>query len=192
MALCAGPARAANFPEIGAHEPFLIVEKNVNPRNKMVVYTKLGANGRFLADPADRSRPVLDFYWLMDGRNYKPVNGLIKTEIRKRFLRQWGSRDRAASFLVDVQDLKEVKSDLKEPRMEICARETPTGVNVEAQMNLGPSDGNVRIKLTSIYTEGRAFPPAVESVTLKGEEVVDGTPTGRKISRTYFGARRAE
>ena len=50
----------------------------------MVLYTKVDANGHFLTDHADRNRPVFDFYWLMDGKNYKPVNGRIKTEIGKR------------------------------------------------------------------------------------------------------------
>jgi hypothetical protein len=40
-ALHAGSSEVANIPEIGAHQPVLIVEKNVNPENKMVVYTKL-------------------------------------------------------------------------------------------------------------------------------------------------------
>jgi hypothetical protein len=43
----------------------------------------------------------------------------------------------------------------------------------------------MRIRLSSIYTEGRAFPPAVYSVTLKGEEIVNGKPTGRKVVRKY-------
>ena len=38
---------------------------------------------------------------------------------------------------------------------------------------------------SSIHTEGRAFPPAVKSVTVKGKEVVDGVPTGKKVTRKY-------
>jgi hypothetical protein len=58
-ALHAGSSEVANIPEIGAHQPVLIVEKNVNPENKMVVYTKLDANGHFMADG---NWPLLDFY----------------------------------------------------------------------------------------------------------------------------------
>ncbi len=191
-ALCTGAVQTANIPEIGVHQPVLIVEKNVNPQNKMVVYTRLDANGRFMTDRSNRNRPVLDFYWLMGGRNYKAVNPLIKNEIRKRFTGQWSANDRAASFTVYVNDLKEVNSDIKDPKMEIYARETDGGTNVEAQMNLGPSDGNMRIRLSSIYTEGRAFPPAVDSVTLKGEELVNGNLTGRKVSRRYSAVGRSE
>ncbi len=189
-ALSVGSAEVAIIPAIGAHLPILTVEKNVHPANKMVVYTKVDASGRFAVDPAKGNRPMLDFYWLMDGRNYKPVNGMIKSEIGKRFIPQWSLDNRGGHFIVDVADLKEVKSDIRDPKMDIYAN--ATGGGVEAQMNLGPSDGNMRIRLSSIYTEGRAFPPAVESVTLKGEEIVNGSLTGKKVSRRYAAAGRSE
>jgi len=174
-----------NIPEMGAHQPILTVGKNVNPQNLMVVYTKLDGNGRFLTNPADRDRPLFDFYWLMDGKNYKPVNGLIKNEISKRLECQSGPGDRATHFVINVNDLKEVNSDIKEPKVDVYASGSDGARDVEAQMNLGPSDGNMRIKLSSIYTEGRAFPPAVYSVTLKGEEIVNGKLTGNKVARRY-------
>ena len=71
-------AEVTDIPEVGVHQPILVVEKNVNPQNLMVIYTKVDAKGLFLANPADQDRPVFDFYWLMDGKNYKPVNGMIK------------------------------------------------------------------------------------------------------------------
>ena len=174
-----------NIPKVGMHQPILTVGKNVNPQNSMVVYTKLDAKGRFLTDPADRNRPVFDFYWLMDGKNYKPVNTMIKSEIGKRLECQLSSGDRATHFVINVNDLKEVNSDIKEPKMDVYASGCGGPRDVEAQMNLGPSDGNMRIRLSSIYTEGRAFPPAVYSVTLKGEEIVNGKLTGKKVARRY-------
>lgn len=176
-------AQVTNIPEVGNHEPILIVEKNVNPQNKLVVYTKVDGNGRIQTDGS--SRPVLDFYWLMGGRNYKPVNGLIKGEIRKRFVSQWGGGDRSSRFVVEMNDLKEVDCDIKDPKLEVF-----TGENgeIEAMMNLGPSDGNKRIRVKSIYTEGRTMPPTVDSVTVKGEEVADNNSSGKKVSRTYHAA----
>lgn len=184
----AGAAEIPDIPAVGPHRPILIVAKNVNPQNKMVVYTKVDADGQFAVDPVAKDRPVLDFYWLMDGRTYKPVNPLIKREIRRRISGEWNAGRRNEVFTVSVSDLKEVKSDLKDPKIEICARETGAGKCVEAQMNLGPSDGDMRIRLSSIYTVGRAFPPAVDSVTLEGEEIVDGRLTGKKVTRTYGAA----
>ncbi len=183
--LFAGAGEVAHAPKIGAHYIILIVKKNVHPQNTMVIYTKVDANGRFLTDPGNGNQPVFDFYWLMGGKDFKPVNAVIKSEIRKRFESQWDSGDRSNHFIVNMNDLKEVNSDIKEPRMDVYARETDGQRSVEAEMNLGPSDGNMRIRLSSLYTEGRAFPPAVYSVTLTGEEIVNGNGTGRMITRKY-------
>lgn len=178
-------AEVTDIPEVGAHQPILTVGKNVNPQNLLVIYTKVDAHGRFLTNPADQDRPVFDFYWLMDGKNYKPVNRLIKKEIGKRFECQTIQSEGATHFVINMNDLKEVNTDIKEPKVDVYATGSDGARGVEAQMTLGPSDGNMRIRLSSIHTEGRAFPPAVHSVTLKGEEIVDGTPTGRKVSREY-------
>ena len=180
----------ATIPEIGAHHPILILEKNVNPQNLMVIYTKEDANGRFLTDTVNRNRPVVDFYWLMDGKNYKPVNSMIKNEIGKRFDWQLSPTNPATHFVVNLNDLKEVGSDIKDPKIDVYASRGGGSRGVEAQMSLGPSNGNMRIKLTSIHTEGRAFPPAVYAVILKGEEIVDGKPTGKKVARRYDGKNR--
>ncbi|EDY17015.1 hypothetical protein CfE428DRAFT_5502 [Chthoniobacter flavus Ellin428] len=170
-----------DIPEIGAHEPILVVKKNVHPENLMVVYTKVDADGHFAPDPHDPKRPILDFYWLMDGKAYKPVNPLIKIEIRKHLELQTSGAD-ANHFVINLNDLKEVSSDIGQPKVEVSV-DGPH--DVEAQMNLGPSDGNVRIRLTSIHTDGRAFPPAVYSVTLEGEKVANGRLTGKQITRRY-------
>jgi hypothetical protein len=183
--LRASGGEVAHIPEIGAHLPILIVQKNVNPQNRMVIYTKADRAGRILTDPKNRDRPVFDFYWLMDGKSYKPVNRLIKTEIRKRFQCQSGASDGVSRFTVHMNDLKEVNADMVDPKMDVYVTEENGAQKVEARMTLGPSDGNMRIKLNSLYTEGRAFPPAVKSVTLQGEEVVDGVPTGNKVTRKY-------
>jgi hypothetical protein len=183
--LRAAGGEVTDIPEVGAHHPILTVGKNVNPQNLMVLYTKVDAHGRFLANPAAQDRPVFDCYWLMGGRNYKPVNRLIKQEIGKRFECQSIQNEGATHFVISMNDLKEVKSDIKESKVDVYATGSDGARGVEAQVTLGPSDGNMRIKLSSIYTEGRAFPPAVHSVTLQGEEIVDGKPTGKKVARKY-------
>lgn len=178
-------AEVTNIAEVGVHHPILTVGKSVNRQNTMVVYTKVDADGRFLADNANRDRPEFDFYWLMDGKDYKPVNWMIKREIRRRFACQSAPADRATHFVITMNDLKEVESDIRNPKVDVYARGSDGARGVEAQITLGPSDGNMRIRLSSIYTEGRAFPPAVFSVTLKGEEIVNGKPTGKLVARKY-------
>lgn len=175
----------ASVPEIGTHHPILIVEKNVNPQNKLVIYTKVDSHGRFQAAPKNAAQPVFDFYWLMSGTSYKPVNGRIKSEIRQRFESQWLTDEDPNRFVINVHDLQRVNSDIANPKVEVFARTTDGRPRVEAEMTLGPSDGHKRIRLSSIYTVGRVLPPAVHSVTLKGEEIVNGRLTGRPVSRTY-------
>jgi hypothetical protein len=187
LAVRVAAADVTNIPEIGAHQPILIVEKNVHPQNRMVVYTKIDADGYFQADPSSPDRPLLDFYWLMDGKTYKPVNPLIKSEIRKRLELQATPNGRATHFVININDLKEVNSDIKKPKVRVSIGGTADARNVDAEMNLGPSDNNVRIRVSSIYTEGRAFPPAVYSVTLKGEEITDGKLDGKIVTRKYEG-----
>lgn len=190
--LSAPAGKVEAMREIGAHYPILIVAKNVNPQNFMVVCTKADADGRFLKNAANRNRPVLDFYWLMDGKNFKPVNVLIKNEIGKRLECQLGPAGNETHFWVYVNDLKEVDSDIRDPKMDVYSRQSGDTQKVEAQMSLGPSDGKMRIKLSSIYTEGRAFPPAVYSVTLSGEEIVGGMLTGKKVTRRYKASNRSK
>jgi len=185
FALRLAAVEVTNIPQIGVHQPILIVEKNVHPENLMVVYTKVDADGHFVPDPNDPDRPLLDFYWLMDGKTYKPVNALIKSEIRKRLQLQPASDGDATHFVVSINDLKEVNSDIKQPKVRVSIGGTADDRNVDAEMKLGPSDNNVRIRVSTIHTEGRAFPPAVYSVTLKGEEVTKGKLTGRKVTRKY-------
>jgi hypothetical protein len=121
----------------------------------------------------------------MDGKNYKPVNGLIKIEIRRRLELQISPPGSATHFVINVNDLKEVNTDIEQPKMDVCVSGPAGAHDVKAQMNLGLSDRNMRSKLSSIYTEGRAFPPAVYSVTLNGEEIVNGRLTGKKVARKY-------
>lgn len=177
--LLASILTSATIPQIGEHLPFITVEKNVNPQNVLIVYTKADEKCRFATNPANRDQPVFDFYWLMDRQNYKPVNSLIKREIYKRFEFQADFTDK--QFTILVNDLKEMDTDIENPKMDVYAGGTPGHCTAEAQMNLGPSDGSKRIRLTSVYTEGRSFPPSVTSVTLKGVDVA----TGKAVSRKY-------
>ncbi len=170
-----------NIPEVGVHQAIFHINKNVNPQNIAVVFTKVDEKCRFVNDPENRDNPIFDFYWLMDGKNYKPMNGLIKNEFKKRMSFAEDSGDRETHFVIDANDLKEVNHDIADPRLDVNSRKLDSGCDVEAFITLGPSNDNARIRLTSIYGEGRAFPPKVYSVTLKGVDV----KSGKEISRKY-------
>ncbi|MGZ3650526.1 MAG: hypothetical protein ACXVB9_22375 [Bdellovibrionota bacterium] len=174
-----------NIPEIGPHQAIFHVEKNVNPENIAVVYTKTDSQCRFVTDPANRDQPVFDFYWLMDGKDYKPMNSFFKSEFHKRMTFVAGATP--TLFQLEANDLKEVKHDLgAHPRFDVVATRDSGSCDVQAFITLGPSDNNARIRLDSIFGEGRSFPPSVDAVTLKGEVITpDGRGTGKMISRRY-------
>lgn len=176
-----------NIPEIGAHQAIFNVEKNVNPENIAIVYTKVDAQCRFLTDPSNRDQPIFDFYWMMGGTSYKPMNSFFKSEFSRRMAFADGGGDRSTHFQLVANDLKEVNQDLgQEPKLDVVAIKGDSGCDVQAFITLGPSDGSARIRLDSIYGEGRTFPPKVLAVTLKGE-VVDknGKGTGKKVARRF-------
>jgi hypothetical protein len=152
------------------------------------VYTKVDDKCRFVTDPSNRDEPVFDFYWRMDGRDYKAMNPFFKNEFHKRMSFVPGGADRATHFQLDANDLKEVNTDIRDPRLDVVASSGEKGCDVQAYITLGPSDQNERIRLDSIYGEGRAFPPKIYSITLKGEVVdANGKGTGKTVSRKYDG-----
>ncbi len=173
-------AFASPTEAIGPHHPIILIKKNVNPQNQMVAYTKVNSACEFVLD--QNQSPLFDFYWLMDGVNYKPVHPRIKNEIRSRLTLD-RSHD-ARTFSASINDLKELDTDLEDARMTVKSRASRQACVVEGFMTLGPSDGNAVVKINSIYTEGRGLlRPKVVSVTIEGISV----RTGQPITRTYRG-----
>lgn len=175
--------------EVGPHHPFLVFEKSENPQNILVVYAKLDSKCLFEADPDHRQTPIFDFYWLMEKADYKPVHPMIKNGIRDRIhLDAAASQAQSGgwkSLTVQVEDLGELKHDLKDPRITVKAVKTGETCQAKAFMTLGPSDHGRTLELDSIYSEAKKtlLPPfrKVVSVTLRGTDV----STGEKVSRTY-------
>ena len=71
-----------SVPEIGPHQKVLTVEKNRNPENILIVYTKTDAACNFTNDNLDQ--PVFDFYWLINGTDFKAMNTVLRSEVEKR------------------------------------------------------------------------------------------------------------
>ena len=171
-----------NISAVGPHYPIFQVEKNIHPENKMVVYTKLNDACELSID--ENQNPTFDFYWLMKGTDYKPTHSLIKAQIRKRMAITAG--DSKKSFSINIQDLKELNTDLKDPQMKVTANKAKKGkyCSVEGRMTLGPSDQNQVMIVQSIDTKAEGtFQPKVLAVTLKGISA----STGKPLNRTYMG-----
>ncbi len=183
----AGAAEVTNIPQVGTHQRLFVFKKNENPENVMIVYTKVTSDCRIVSD-ADH-RPVFDFYWLMGGVDFKPVHPLIESGIRDRLQIQPGSitdgNAAAKTFSVEVEDLKEVSSDVESPELVVRSRRVNKGCAVDGSMRLGPSDGRLTLRLDEIdsQVEETVLPPFRRpvSITLKGINV----KTGKAVSRTY-------
>jgi hypothetical protein len=174
-----------SIPEIGKHYPIFSFEKNENPQNIMIVYTKLDSHCQVMKDANNNDAPTFDFYWRMDRQSYKPVHPMIKSGIRDRLkVLPAGENEK---FLVEITDFKEVKSDISDARLTVDASETGSGeCKVRALFKLGPSDNNANIAITSIYSEATKtlLPPfrKLQSITLNGVD----TKTHKTISRKYL------
>lgn len=169
---------------IGAHTPILKVEKNENPQNLMVVYTKV--NPETCAFDTSKGKPVLDEYWLMDGSKYKPVHPMIKNAVRDRFVLDEKAYRSRGEFRVHLKDFHELKSDLgDEPTFRVTSAKGPKGCKTDVTMKLGPSDGGKEIAIESIYADSskKVLPPfrKLNSLTLTGRDVA----TGAEIKKTY-------
>jgi hypothetical protein len=151
------------------------------------MFTKLDSSCHFVVDP-NGNRPLIDYYWMMDRKSFKPVHPMIKDGIRKRIELVQDSSAKANSFSVQINDLKELQTDLKSFRMEISAARTSSGdCHAHAFVTLGPSDLNRTLQLEKIISRSKKtfLPPfrKIESITLEGKDIKSGALT----KRTYQG-----
>lgn len=172
--------------EIGPHYRVLTVKKSIHPQNTLVAYTRLDGECRVERDPKRANRPAFDFYWLMDGKRYKPVNRLLLRGIRKRLeIGASPPKSRDGSFSVRLNQFKEVRHDLgPTPMLWVRAERTPKGCSVQARMTLGPSNRNEEIRLDSIYSEAELkgkFGARVKLIALEGADM----RTGKRVVRVY-------
>ncbi len=167
--------------KIGAHVPLFLFEKNVNPENKLVVYSVLNEKCEF---ESQEEAPRLDFYWLMGGVDYKPTHPLIKHSIRERTKSSWTGPNKK-SFRLELEELKELRGLRKDAFLlvESLRGANPCEVRVKFFEN---SKKNKALLVDSIYSQTRKkiLPPfrKVEWVSLKGRD----PESGEKRSLKYL------
>lgn len=172
---------------IGAHVPLLTLEKNENPQNILVVFTKVDQNCRFQLEDKE---PILSDYWLMNRERYKPVNALIQRGIEKRIKIVTeipeGSKQLPREFQVRLSDFTELKHDLgSDPLITVRSDGAPGKCEAEAILRLGPSDQNRSILLEKLQANSskKLLPPfrKLKSLTVAGVDLA----SGEKFSRTF-------
>lgn len=173
--------------EVGQHVRFLIVKKSQNPQNLMAFYSRLAEDCSFLQNPERPGHAIFDFYWLMNGTDYKPVHSMIKAEIFKRL--QASPSQSPNKFTVAVNDLSRVANDIPQEnwKIDVVSAKGSKGCTVKAMMTFGTSVGSPRVHLKEIYSDASANPITrtvkVRSLKLTGVNV----KTGQPVSQTFKG-----
>jgi len=159
-------------------------EKSINKENIMIVHTETDSNCAPIRNTTT-STPLVDFYWLMNGKTFKPVNPIIKSNIRERI--QSLPTQRSNLFYIDLLELSEVKIDLPESQLAVETFKNAQGkCEARSTMMLGESDENITLVLQTIFVDAKIglnpFKPKVKSITLKGIDLATGLPKNRTYS----------
>jgi len=171
-----GTAQMLNNSQVGDHYKIITFEKNENPQNLLVVYTKLDKNCQFVKNDGF---PVVDFYWLMDRTRYKRTHPLIKRAIRKRLeLSNIGNQE----FELKVNDLKELDAKIDHPHLIVKVKNNDEGCQVVSYFPDDHNQGKL-IAVSSIYSESRKtfLPPFRKLLAI----TIRGTASGEAVQRTY-------
>jgi len=176
---------AEAISQVGKHVPLFTFEKNENPENIMIVYTKFDSSCQVVVDPSKQASPILDFYWLMNRTSFKPVHSLIKSGVRDRL--QVIPAKSQDSFQIQINDFKELQTDVDEAKLNVVSHRSSTGgCEANAFFTLGPQDKNATMKVQTIYSDAAKtmIPPfrKLKSVTLTGVD----SKTGQRLTRTYM------
>lgn len=185
-----GVAKASSPGLEGNAHSILFLEKNVNPQNVMVVYTRLDTSCRPLID-LETGTATTGFYWLMDRQKYKPVSPFIVDAIKERIVPQniYQPSPHESYFNLSFSYFEELGIDLNNINLFVySAKNTQSQKCVAATyMKLGPEDGNVIIKIKSIYIESEKpslfnLRPKVHSIRVSGID----EQTGEKLTKNFL------
>ncbi len=169
---------------VGAHYEVFRFEKNENPQNILLVYTRLTDSCEFILEGEDPLKPIFDFYWLMDKKDYKVVHPLIKSGIQDRLQVMIPANfpQNRNFFAVKVVDLEQINPSLSEILVEIRSRRTNKGCEVFSTFEAG-ADGKLILK--SIYAESEKtfLPPFRHALLVRFDGVNE--KTGKPEQRVY-------
>lgn len=168
---------------IGSHVPLLTLEKNENPQNVLIIYTKLDSTCRIEIKDEE---PTLSEYWLMDRARYKRVNPLIVRGIEKRIKVVDEVPADQHSFQVRLSDFTELEHDLgSDPLITVRSEGQPGHCEAVAILHMGASDQYRSIQIDRVYakSEKKLLPPfrRLVELTISGADLA----TGEKFSRSF-------
>lgn len=129
-------------------EKIFTLEKSFNSENILVVHTQTNESCKFVED----SNGYLDFYWLMDGKEKKPVHPMIRSKVQDR-VKYLGMDQAVSSFKIRLNDLSEIKHDLEDTTVEVKAEIINGNCEVKSILKLGASAQYRKLSLKRTYCE---------------------------------------
>lgn len=149
------------------------MEKSYNSENIMVIHTRTDDDCKF----PEEKKNLIDFYWLINGKNKKPVHPMIRSGVEERIQVNGISAD-GDLFKVELTDLSEVKHDLVDPVLEIKSEVSEGECIVQAILTLGPSNKYRKIDLQKTYCEVTTnflgIPNGCKFLELQGVDIDNG------------------
>lgn len=145
------------------------LEKSLNSENILLIHTQTDENCKFVA----KNGEYVDFYWLMEGKSKKTVHPMIRSKVQERvaFLGINAARD---SFKVNLNDLKEIKHDLEDTKIEITSEIQNGKCEVSSILKLGASAKYRKLNLKRTYCEVEknllGVPTGCKSLELQGTD----------------------
>lgn len=157
----------------GAEQNLFTMEKSYNPENIMVIHTETDNDCKFV----NSKNELIDFYWLMNGKERKPVHSMIKNGVQERVQVTHVSSQRD-QFKVKLNDLSEVKHDLEDPSLEVISEYRDGECQVKSVLTLGPSKKYRKVDITRTYCEVTSnflgIPNGCKYLDLEGIDVDSG------------------
>jgi hypothetical protein len=181
--LLAGPPPLGKMTQryFGPHAPLFVVSKSYHPDNVLVVYTTMDDDCRIVADGRGHE---IGFYWLDGGKDFhfSSVEGLVRRQLFSSALRV-----DPHTYILVFNELDRVRHDLFDKRVTVTGRRIGDACEARAEIQLGPSSGSRRLRVTSVYTDltPSGFNATVHSLSLRGHDSAD---PNRALMVTYPGA----
>ena len=151
----------------------LIVKKNHNPQNILVLETRTDDACKFIPS----AEGPLHFYWLMDGKKRKPVHSMIKLRMKQQIYASNLNEGRD-NFELVFKGLKNIKHDLKNVMLHVRAEMQGQQCLVKSILMLGPRHNYYSMDLNEVFckTTHNLFgvPNGCEYIKLKGTDIASG------------------
>jgi len=164
IVVCMSNSYAAFFPAFH-------LEKNFHPENTVQVDMEL--NKRCEIQSNIDGQPILEIYWLNNGKHKEPLSDFAMNEIHARLKLHALSSDKRG-LKIQLKNLNELNHNLPDGIIEIETLLTEKRCKINARLDLG--EGHLMF-LETIYSELSLFlnvPTGLHAVVLKGKNVIDG------------------